>query len=260
VIEGPLETPAMMKRNQAKGKRWAEPRNEEWRPHFDTFEEWGEVQDRKEARATATRLNDLYREILSNERPTLHRHYTDAECQYSYFNNPCVTDTSPSLLDVTDLLITIQAKVRADYHRSAPYTAKDKFVQSYLTRNMLFKLKPNSMVALAIRNTDALTDFVLWQTLFCLECQRAHHMRQGMRAGDLLPLIRKPFSELRNRDILVYHCSKTDDLGHGDKVGPYCACFFDILPDIEHTDDHTRSRETITIMDDARIPENTGNH
>jgi hypothetical protein len=234
-------------------------RNEDLRPNFGTFEEWEKVQDRKEARATATRLDELYREILPNDRPTLHRHYTDAEVQYSYFNSPCVTDPSPSLLDVTDLLIIIQAKVRAAYHRSAPYTAKDKFVQSYLTRNLLFKLKPTSVVAIAVRNTVALTDFILWQHLFILETQ-IKKLRQGMRAEYSVRLLRGSLSERRNRAVLVYQCSKSEKLGNGDKFDRYTACFFDISPVIEHTGDNTRSRETITIMDDARMPKNTGRH
>ena len=182
-----------------------------------------------------------------------------SQLQYSYFNSPCVTDPSPSLLDVTDLLIIIQAKVRAAYHRPAPYTAKDKFVQSYLTRNLLIKLKPPSVGAIAIRNTDALTDFILWQNLFSLETQ-IKSLRQAVRPEYRVRLLRECLSERRNRAVLVYQCSKSEELGHGDKFDRYTACTFDILPVIEHTDDNTRSRQTITIMDDARMPENTGHH
>ena len=80
-----------------------------------------------------------------------------------------MTDPSRSLFDVTDLLLAIQAKVRATYHSSGTPTTKDKWIQSYLTRNLLFELKQNSMSVLAVRNVEALHDFFLWQTLFSLE-------------------------------------------------------------------------------------------
>ena len=138
-----------------------------------------------------------------------------------------------NLLDVTDLLIAIQTKVQATHHRSPPYTQKDRFIQAYFMRELLFELKQNRQQTIVVRNTEALADFFLWQTLCSLESHLNRLKREDSITTDPVPFMGSELSARRNKALFVYEWDESAPFGFDRSL--YA---LDILHVTEHVAEH----------------------